>query len=175
MRSLKNIAALFTVALLFPIYTYAQDTKPKVTLEFENAEIANKLIRNYTDALQEGNVDKMNAQLHEKAMIYGLGGGLDSLNVEQHKTYFTQSTNQFKHSISGDLYLPVKVENNWNEGEWLLSWGTNTVTDKKTGKTIAIPYHTVSLIDNGKIVFIRYFYDMLNILESQGFTITPPK
>lgn len=110
----------------------AQDVD--VTLEFKNAEIAEKLVRDYTSALQKGDVAGMNAQLHEKAMIHGLGGGLDSLNVMQHKKYFTNSTNQYTHSISGDLYLPIKVENYWNEGKWLLSWGTNTVTDKKTKK-----------------------------------------
>lgn len=159
--------------LVSHLNTNAQE--PEVTLEFENAAIANQLVRDYTAALQKGDVDKMNAQLHENAMIYGLGGGLDSLNVAQHKDYFINSTNQYKHSISGELYLPVKVDNNWNEGEWLLSWGTNTVTDKKAGTSIEIPYHTVSMIEGGKIVFIRYFYDMLNIIKNQGFTITPPK
>ncbi|MDG5491461.1 nuclear transport factor 2 family protein [Psychroserpens sp. SPM9] len=171
----KTMLAAFTLLLFLPMHVNAQKDQPKVTLEFKNSETANQLVRNYTQALQKGDVAKMNAQLHESAMIYGLGGGLDSLNVEQHNVYFTNSTNQFKHSISQDLYLPVKVENNWNEGEWLLSWGTNTITDKKTGKSIVVPYHTVSMVEGGKIVFIRFFYDLLNIIESQGYTITPPK
>jgi ketosteroid isomerase-like protein len=176
MRNLKKtVLTLFTLILILPLYINAQDSEPKVTLEFKNAETANQLVRNYTDALENGDVDKMNAQLHEKAMIYGLGGALDSLNVTQHKAYFTSSTSQYKHDISGDLYLPVKVEDYWNEGEWLLSWGTNAITNKKTGKVIIVPYHTVSLIEGGKIVFMRYFYDLLNIRENQGFTLTPPK
>ena len=69
----------------------------------------------------------------------------------------------------------MKVENNWNEGERLLSWGTNTVTDKNTGTKIEIPHHTFSMITGDKIVMIRYFYDMLNIATGQGFTLTPPK
>ena len=151
----------------------AQETA--VTLEFKNAEKAQQLVQNYTKALQEGDVAGMNAQLNENAMIYGIGGGLDSLNVAQHKEYFINSTNQYTHSISQDLYLAVKVENNWNECEWLLSCGTNTITDKKTKKEIEIPYHTVSMISDVKIVFIRYFYDMLNIMTKQGYTVTPPK
>ncbi|WP_439151165.1 hypothetical protein [Winogradskyella sp.] len=133
------------------------------------------MVKNYTDALQNGDVDKMNAQHHDEAMIYGLGSGLDSLTVKQHKVYFTNSTNQYKHSRSEDLYLPVKVDNNRNKGEWLLSWGTNTITDKKSGKEIVVPYHTVSMIADGKIVFMRYFYDMMNIMTSQGYSISPPK
>lgn len=159
--------------LLTTLSSNAQESE--VTLEFENATTANELVQNYVKALQEGNVAKMNASLADNAMIYGLGGGLDSLNVAQHKEYFTNSTATYKHNITQDLYLPVKVKNNWNEGEWVLAWGTNTVTNKNTGKSIVIPYHTVNLIQNGKIIMTRYFYDMLNILESQGYTITPPK
>lgn len=173
MKILKTISIL--ALLLFGSSLISHVQEPDVTLDFENASMANQLVKDYTDALQNGDLDKMNAQLHENAMIYGLGGGLDSLNVAQHKEYFINSTNQYKHSITGDLYLPVKVENNWNEGEWLLSWGTNTVTDKNTGTKIEIPYHTVSMITDDKIVMIRYFYDMLNIATSQGFTLTAPK
>ena len=173
MKISKTIMILAFLMLASSFIVIAQEAK--VTLDFENAETAEQLVRNYTSALQKGDVAEMNAQFSEKAMIYGLGGGLDSLTVEQHKEYFTNSTNQYTHSISGNLFLPVKVEDNWNEGEWLLSWGTNTVTDKKTGKEIVIPYHSVSRIEDGKIVFMRYFYDMLNIVTSQGFTLTPPK
>lgn len=176
MKTLKStMLTVITLLLFFPMHVNAQNSESKVTLEFKNAETANKLVRACTQALQKGDIDMMNAQLHENAMIYGLGGALDSLNVKQHKDYFMNSTKQYNHSISQDLYLPVKVENNWNEGEWLLSWGTNTITDKKTKKSIVVPYHTVSMIQGDKIVFIRYFYDLLNVVESQGFTLTPPK
>ena len=157
---------------------YAETTNPdevQVTLEFDNAESAEQLVQNYVQGLQEGNVSKMNAQLADNAMIYGLGGGLDSLNVEQHTEYFTASTTDFTHTLSQDLYLPVKVENNWNEGEWLLSWGINSITNKETKNAFPVPYHTVSRIENGKIVEMRYFYDMLNVITNQGFTITPPE
>lgn len=146
----------------------------EVTLEFQNAAKAMEVVQTYTKALQAGDVATMNAQFATGAMIYGLGGGLDSLTVAQHKEYYTNSTNQFKHSLSQELYLPVKVTNNWNEGEWILSWGTNTLTNKASGQIIAVPYHTASRMENGKITFIRYWYDMLNILETQGFKVTPP-
>ncbi len=145
-----------------------------VTLEFENALSAQELVQNYVQALQAGDVAAMNAVLDENAMVYGLGGGLDSLNVSQHKAYYENSTATYEHKISQALYLPVKVTNNWNEGEWVLAWGTNTVTDKKSGISIPIPYHTANLVQNGKIIMTRYFYDVLNIAESQGYTLTPP-
>lgn len=140
----------------------------EVTLEFQNAATALEVVQKYTKALQAGDVATMNAQFASNAMIYGLGGGLDSLTVAQHKEYYTTSTNTYKHSLSQELYLPVKVTNNWNEGEWILTWGTNTLTNKATGKTIVVPYHTAGRVMNGKIVFLRYWYDMLNILETQA-------
>jgi len=77
--------------------------------------------------------------------------------------------------VSRNLYLPIKVNNIENEGEWILFWGTNTVTDKKTGKVIPIPYHTTNKVKNGKIVKVYYYYDMLIIAQSQGFKIRIPK
>ena len=172
MKILKATLALVLLLLLTPMISKAQEMA--VTLEFQNAAKAMEVVQNYKKALQTGDVATMNAQFAPTAMIYGLGGGLDSLTVAQHKEYYTTSTNTYKHTLSGELYLPVKVTNNWNEGEWILSWGTNTLTNKETGKTIVVPYHTASRVVNGKITFIRYWYDMLNILETQGYKITPP-
>lgn len=171
MRTLK-MKMLLTGLALASFFCNAQEMG--VTIEFDNAATAMQVAQNYAKALQAGDVATMNAQFAPNAMIYGLGGGMDSLTVAQHKAYYDTSTATYTHVITRDLYLPVKVTNNWNEGEWILSWGTNTVTNKKTGKAIPIPYHTASLIANGKIVSMRYFYDMLNVLTSQGFTVTPP-
>ncbi|SFN86633.1 hypothetical protein SAMN04487989_10592 [Bizionia echini] len=173
---MKNLKTALLSAIMLVLMPFASNAQEKnVTLDFENASTNMKLIQKYTNALQKGDVATMNAQLHQDVMIYGLGGGLDSLNMEQHKAYYTNSTSNFKHEITQDLYLPVKVTNSWNEGEWTLSWGLNTVTDKKSGQKIEIPYHTASLVVNGKIMMIRYYYDMANILSKIGWTLTPPK
>ncbi len=171
MRKVKLVVLAITITLGTSILK-AQD--PIVTLEFSNAQTAIEVAQKYTKALQNGDLDTMEEQLADNAMVYGLGGGLDSLNVTQHKAYYSNSLANYTHAISNDLYLPVKVTDNWNEGEWILSWGTNTVTDKKTGAVIIIPYHTAGIVKNGKFVSVRYFYDMLNVLKSQGYSITPP-
>jgi hypothetical protein len=172
MKIFKTVMACLLTMVLMPVISQAQE--PVTTLEFQNAAKALEVVQKYTKALQAGDVATMNAQFAPGAMIYGLGGGLDSLNVSQHKDYYTNSTNQFKHTLSQELYLPVKVTNNWNEGEWVLSWGVNTVRNKATGKTTSIPYHTAGLIVNGKIARLHYWYDMLNVLRGQGYEIKPP-
>jgi ketosteroid isomerase-like protein len=171
---MKRVKMTLLLASMVMAAFVSNAQEPTVTIEFANAATASEIVQKYVKALQNGDVTTMSAQFAENAMVYGLGGGVDSLNVAQHTEYFTNTTATYKNNITQDLYLPVKVENNWNEGEWVLAWGTNTITDKKTGKNILIPYHTANLVQDGKIVSMRYFYDMLNILENQGFTITPP-
>lgn len=100
------IAAAFLLILTTPL-SMAQEA----TLEFQNAAKAMVAAQTYAKALQAGDVATMNAQFATGAMIYGLGGGLDSLTVTQHNEYYTNSTNQFRHSLSQELYLPVKVSN----------------------------------------------------------------
>ena len=172
MKILKTIVALAFMMVLMPMISNAQN--PNVTIEFPNSAKALEVIEKYTKALQAGDAAGMNAQLAPDAMIYGLGGGLDSLTVAQHKEFYTNSTNQYKQVLSQELYLPIKVSNQWNEGEWVLAWGINTATDKASGKTIVIPYHSASIVSNGKITMMRYWYDMLNVVTGQGFEIRPP-
>ncbi|MDT0607093.1 nuclear transport factor 2 family protein [Croceitalea rosinachiae] len=157
--------------LLVPFFNAQAQTS---TLEFDNAEIAQNLITEYVKALQNGDADTMNAQLSDNAMIYNLGGAPDSMNVKQHHDYYKNSIANFKHEISRDLYLPVKVTDSWNEGEWVLSWGTNTITNKNSGNQTPIPYHTASMVADGKIIAIYYFYDVMNVMENQGYKLVPP-
>lgn len=172
MKIFKTMMVLVCITVLIPRISNAQE--PVVTLEFQNAAKALEVVQAYTKALQAGDVATMDALLAPGAMIYGLGGALDSLTKAQHKEYYTNSTNQFKHSLSQEIYLPVKVTNNWNEGEWVLSWGTNTLRHKTTGKTFNVPYHTAGVIENGKIARLYYWYDMLNVLRGQGYEVKPP-
>lgn len=145
-----------------------------VTLDFENSESALQLAKNYTQSLKEGNAAEMTKLLAKDVIVYGLGKGMDSLTVKEHKEYFTNSFDTYQHELSGELYLPVKVTENWNAGEWVLSWGTNTLTRKKNGKKSTVPYHSASLVEDGKIIRIYFYYDLLNILETQGYTIVSP-
>ncbi len=172
MKFLKTTLFLVLVMLLLPFGIQAQE--PTVTLEFTNASSAVEIAQKYLKALQAGDLSTMDAQLASDAMVYGLGGGLDSLTKAQHKEYYTNSTNRYTHSISQELFLPVKVTNNWNEGEWVLTWGTNTLKDKSSGKVIQVPFHTANLIANGKIVRMHYWYDLLNVRKNQGYEIKAP-
>ncbi|MEQ8715125.1 MAG: nuclear transport factor 2 family protein [Cyclobacteriaceae bacterium] len=165
---------LRTLLLLLALGAVTTVNAQQAALEFDNADAALKVVQGYVTALKAGDVAAMNAALADGAMVYGLGNGMDSLTAAQHQQYFTGSFSTFEHSITGELYLPVKVTDSWNAGEWVLAWGTNTLTHKKTGNKSTVPYHSASLVKDGKIIGLYYYYDVLNILQTQGYTITAP-
>lgn len=148
-------AILFSTAILFlmPRVSIGQ----KSTLEFANAKTAMKVVKNYMNALADGNINALTKQCSKEVMVYGLGGGLDSLNFDEHKAYFKESSDNYEQNISRDVYLPVKVTDNWNAGEWVLAWGTNTAINKKTGNKIVIPFHIAFIVENDKITQMYYF------------------
>lgn len=175
MKAIKTYFLTILTLVFSTVFVNAQ-TEPTVTLEFKNADAAQKLAQGYLQGWKDMDVSKLQKNLSEKAMIYGLGSGADSLTVAQHKEFLTENMKSYTYGISNELYLPVKVTNNWNEGEWVLCWGINTVTNKKTGKKSEVPYHIAVRTENGKdIDGVYYYYDSGNLLATQGWTITPPK
>ena len=169
---MKNFKTTMMAAIMFmPLVSRSQNST--VTLEFANATPSLEVVQNYVKALGDGDPARMNAFLSGDAMVYGLGGALDSLNKQQHMEYYAARTAEYKYTFTNELYLPVKVTNNWNEGEWVLSWGVATLSDKKSAVVIQVPYHTAALLENGKIKNLRYWYDNLNIAQSQGMKLVP--
>tara|TARA_R110002051_G_scaffold91370_2_gene160688 strand:- start:6949 stop:7470 length:522 start_codon:yes stop_codon:yes gene_type:complete len=171
MRKLKTI--FFIVTMVFAVSIgNAQD--PKVSLDFNNGKRATEILKKYVTALQNADADGLADLMSKNAMVYGLGGGLDSLNTAEHKAYWVNSLATYKHNISKDLYLPVKVEDNWNEGEWLLTWGVNTLENTKTGKVTPVPYHIAAVVVDDKIAAMHYYLDYISLLTKQGYKVIPP-
>ncbi|APQ15985.1 nuclear transport factor 2 family protein [Maribacter hydrothermalis] len=171
MKRIKTTILFVTMALAISM-SNAQD--PKVSLDFNNGERATELLKKYVTALQNADVDGLAALMSENAMVYGLGGGLDSLTATEHKTYWVNSLANYKHNISRDLYLPVKVEDNWNEGEWLLTSGVNTLENTKTGEVTPVPYHIAAVVVDDKIAAMHYYLDYISLLTKQGYKVIPP-
>lgn len=168
---MKKFPMMVAAIMVLPLVSRSQD--PTVTLEFPNATPYLEVVQNYVKALGAGDPAGMNSFLSGDVMVYGLGGALDSLTKQQHMEFYVARTADYKYTFTNELYLPVKVTNNWNAGEWVLSWGVATLTDKKTRAVIQVPYHTAALLENGKIKQLRYWYDNLNIAQSQGMKLVP--
>ncbi|MEX0362692.1 MAG: hypothetical protein AB3N10_17085, partial [Allomuricauda sp.] len=114
MKTLKTTILSAITLLFFLTTTQAQS---EVTLDFHNADAALKLAQQYVQGWKDMDVSKLQKNLADKAMIYGLGAGNDSLNVAQHKGFLKESMKTYTYELTSELYLPVKVTNNWNEGE----------------------------------------------------------
>ena len=174
MKTLKMIT-LFALTVLFtPFVTSAQEPIP--ILEFENAAANAQLVKNYTAALVKGDVTTMAAQFAEDAEIYGLSGApLNKMNRTQLSEYFKGNFAEATYVIDENTaYLPLKVTDGNNKGEWVMVWTTVTVTIKESGKEIAIPAQLTCFIEKGKITRIMHYYDQLNVAQSQGYTLQPP-
>jgi hypothetical protein len=167
-----KITLLF-VAMAFGA-TLSNAQEPSATLDFDNGKTAMETLKKYVTAIQNADVENISNLMTKDAMVYGLGSGLDSLNVTQHKDYWTNSLANYNHNISKDLYLPVKVENSWNEGEWLLTWGVNTLENNKTGVVTPVPYHIAAVVKDDKIAAMYYYLDYISLLTKQGYTVIPP-
>ena len=156
-------------------HTAKAQTGPAFVLDYPNADASLKMAQQYITGWKEMNLSKLQKNLSSDAVIYGLGRGNDSLTVAQHKDFLKERFETYTFEVSNELYLPVKVTNNRNEGEWVLCWGLNTATNKENGKVSPVRYHIAVLTENGKeIKAVYYFYDTGDFMESQGWTMTPP-
>lgn len=174
MRTIKKIM-FFTLALFFtPLIFNAQEVS--ATMDFENAETNVTVVSNYVNALQNEDVQTMLAQLADDAKIYGLTGGpSNEMNPTQLSEYYKESFATTKHTIDENTaYAPIKVTGGINEGEWVMVWTTDTISNKKTGQEIVIPAQVTCILKNGKIAMIAHYYDQLNVMTSMGYTLQPP-
>ncbi|SFR56441.1 MULTISPECIES: nuclear transport factor 2 family protein [Maribacter] len=174
MRTIKMTMLLTLIVLFMPLVNNAQEIS--ATMDFENAEANVAVVSNYVNAVQNGDVETMVAQLAGDAKIYGLNEVFtDAMNPSQLSEYYKASFATSKHSIDPNTsYAPIKVTGGINEGEWVMVWTTDTISSKKTGQEIAIPAQVTCVVEDGKIKMMAHYYDQLNVMTSMGYTLQPP-
>ena len=174
MRTIKMTMFFMLAVFLTPLINTAQEFS--ATMVFENAEANVAVVSNYVKAVQNGDLETMVAQLADDAKIYGLSGGpTNVMNPSQLSEYYKESFAATKHSIDPNTsYAPIKVTGGINEGEWVMVWTTDTISNKKTGQEIAIPAQVTCLVENDKITMMAHYYDQLNVMTSMGYTLQPP-
>ncbi|SIP99954.1 nuclear transport factor 2 family protein [Maribacter ulvicola] len=174
MRTIKMTMLFMLAVLLTPFINNAQEIS--ATMDFENAEANVAVVSNYVNAVHNEDVETMVAQLADDAKIYGLSGGpTNVMNSSQLSEYYKDSFETATHSIdSNTSYAPIKVTGGINEGEWVMVWTTDTISNKKTGQEIAIPAQVTCVVKDGKITMMAHYYDQLNVMTSMGYTLQPP-
>ena len=59
------------------------------------------------------------------------------------------------------------------DGEGVLFWGTSTL-NFKNGVSSSFPIHIVTIVKDGQIISMYFYYNILKIQKDLGYTISPP-
>ncbi len=85
-----------------------------------------------------------------------------------------QSAKSKDHSpFINQKWMPISKSDMLFEGEGMLFWGTS-ILNEKSGITISLPIHIVTIVKDGKIVSMHFYYDVFKILRESGYKVIPP-
>lgn len=168
MKYLQQLLFTLAMCVCFSQMTYAQT----VSLEFDNAETAANLINSYIDGMDNLAVNTVMSTLSPEAIIFSPGG--DTISMQAHKASLSNLFSLYDYELSEPVILPVKVTDSPIAGEYVCAWGTCTLTLKATGQKVQIDYHTLSVVSNGKIVWLKPYYDELSTFQKLGYTLKEP-
>lgn len=169
----KLTRALLLMACLFFGFTssIAQSGYKDYVVENPDADADIKLVSDYVNMLIAGDVEKATSMLTSNYMAYGPGPA-DSANIQQTidswKENYARQTNRKIDFVPATFY----VKSGEQEGHWVTTWGTYSFTQE--GKDIKLPYQYTAHVKDGKIDKDVIYFDRLQILQTLGFTITPP-
>lgn len=149
----------------------AQPSYKDMIGENTNAEADMKVVSDFVNALTSGDLVKAKSLLADNYKGHG-PAPTDSSTVEQ-----TMSTWQENYKTQSDRKIgfvteTFKVLQGDLQGDWVSLWGDYTFT--QSGKTITFPLQYTAHVANGKIDRDGVYYDRLYIVQSLGYTLTPP-
>lgn len=168
------LATLMIATSITPVKAQSTSTQMQYSDavgENPDADADIKLVSDYINTIIAGDVDKATSMLASNFMGYGPGPN-DSSNLQQtadswKKNYTTQQNR--KASFVAETF---NVKSGDLAGHWVATWGTYSFT--QNGKDIKFPYQYTAHVKDGKIDQDRVYFDQLYILQTLGYTITPP-
>jgi hypothetical protein len=178
----KTIKAGFLFVTLFLLIVsatkvHAQSTTPAkpgykdFIADNPDAEADMKVVADFVNALTSADTDKAKSLLANGYLGYG-PAPTDSSTAREtitawQENYKTQTGRKISfvsetfRVLQGDL-----------KGDWVSLWGDYSFT--QDGKSITFPLQYTARVSGGKITTDRVYYDRLFILQSLGYTVTPP-
>lgn len=145
----------------------------KVTLEFPNEEKAIQTAKETVKAYETGNWEVLRENVQEEAYFYNLGS-FDSLTLDQTINYWKRGRETATPVLADDgAWLAVSVPQGPRKGNWILHWGTNTLS-YPNGETISFPYHVALKFKNDKVNQAHFYYDNNRIIRALGYEIQMP-
>jgi hypothetical protein len=140
--------------------------------ERDNLAIAKK----YLVAVETKNVQLMDSLLADDYIGYGPSTG-DSINKKEALRDWKFNSENLYESIEYTHHqeLAVTVKEGRAKGDWVLNWAYLTIKYKDGRGPVHIWVNVVYLIENGKIVMSRSFYNEADVLRQLFYNIEPPK
>lgn len=145
----------------------------KVSLDFPSEDNAMQAAKETVKAYETGNWEMLRSHVQRDAYFYNLGS-FDSLSLDQTINYWKKGRESATPLLAEDgAWLPVSVPEGPRKGNWILHWGTNTLS-YPNGETISFPYHVALKFQNNKVNQAHFYYDNNRIIRALGYEIQPP-
>jgi ketosteroid isomerase-like protein len=164
---MKQMIVLALICLSFFACTSSADKKEKA-----NLAIAQK----YMQAVETKNVALMDSLLADNYIGYGPSVG-DSINKEEALASWKYNSENLYESIEYTRHqdLAVTVKEGRAKGDWVLNWAFLTIKYKDGRGPVHAWVNVVYVIENGKIILSRTFYNEADVLRQLNYTIAPPQ
>lgn len=164
---MKQLIVLALISLSIFACTSSAEKKEKA-----NLAIAKK----YMQAVETKNVALMDSLLADNYIGYGPSVG-DSINKEEALLSWEYNAENLYESIEYTHHQEqaVTVKEGRAKGDWVLNWAYLTIRYKDGRGPVNIWVNVVYVIENGKIVMSRTFYNEADVLRQLNYTIEPPQ
>lgn len=176
MKNMKRNSSVMIILMFGLILSFTEGFAQKsedINIDFPERQQDLEIAQDIVKAYEAGNWNALRKSVKEDAYFYNLGIS-DSLNVDQTIEYWEKGRDIATPTISEDgVWLPVEVKSGPRKGEWVLHWGSNTLT-YPNGETISFPYHVAFKFDGDKINQAYFYYDNNRIIRALGYDIQPP-
>ncbi|WP_324721475.1 hypothetical protein [Salinimicrobium sp. HB62] len=175
-RTKSTRAILFLLCLLTGVgvwHSALGQVDGDVSLDFPEEDKIMQIARETVKAYETGNWELLKKNSTDDAKFFNLGS-YDSLSVGQTVQYWKKGREIATPVLSEDgVWLAVTVPEGPREGNWILHWGTNTLS-YPTGETISFPYHVALKFHENKVRQYHFYYDNNRIIRALGYEVQPP-
>jgi len=164
---MKHLIIFAIIGIFLAACTSSAEKKEK-----ENLAIARK----YMKAVETKNISVIDSLLADNYMGYGPSIG-DSINKEGAvlNTKFLMDNLYETFEYTRHKEVAVTVKEGEAMGDWVLNWAYLTIKFKDGRGPVHVWVNIAYMIENGKIVYSRTFYNEADVLRQLGYTIEPPQ
>ena len=179
MKKIIKLSLLLTALLIFTLTLNVQaqttpadqSTYKDWIAENPNADADIKIVRDYLNAIAEGDLDKVANLLADEYKGYG-PSPVDSTTKELTITRWKENYTTQKNRKIGFVNVTYRVLKGFHKGDHVTVWGTYSFSIND--KNIDLPFQFTAKVSNGKLVSSMIYFDNWHIYKTLGYTLTPP-